>query len=86
MKLGGFIVDNKQIFVDEEGNKHEFEIVDVFEVENKDYAVLQEKGQEEAIILKIEYDKEDNKTLKTIEDDNEFMEIRDLYYQLLDDE
>jgi len=69
------MVDEREdviILEDEEGNEHQFEIIDVFEMEENRYAVLQAvDNEEEAVILKvITEDGED--ILVDIEDDEEF--------------
>lgn len=78
--------NNKHIFIDESGNKYKFEIIDTFKVEDTEYAVLQAEDNDEAILLRIEYDEEDNQVLVAIEDQDEFDEARDSYFELLDEE
>lgn len=71
-------------FVDEEGKQHEFEILDVFKVDEKDYAILQPMDgdeDEEAILLRMELDENGEKVLVVIEDEQEFMDVRDLYFE-----
>lgn len=54
--------------LDEEGKTHEFNLVDVIELESKRYAILQPANQEEeAVVLRVEDD-----TLVAIEDEEEF--------------
>ena len=61
--------------LDEEGIEHEFSIVDVLEVSDQRYAILQpiESGEEPdtAVIFRMEGD-----ALVTIEDDAEFERVR----------
>ena len=61
--------------LDEEGVEHEFSIVDVLEVSERRYAILQplEAGEEPdtAVIFRMEGD-----ALVTIEDDDEFERVR----------
>jgi uncharacterized protein YrzB (UPF0473 family) len=58
--------------VDDEGKEHEFNIVDVIEVEAQRYAILQPtRGNEEAVIFRVE----DDETLSTVEDDEEFARV-----------
>ncbi len=55
--------------VDEQGNEHEFNIVDVIEVAEQRYAILQPaEGGEEAVIFRVE----DDETLTTVDDEEEF--------------
>lgn len=68
-------------FVDEEGNEHEFEILDVFKVDEKEYAILQADDEEDALLLRMELDEDNNKILVVIEDEQEFIDVRDLYFE-----
>jgi len=63
--------------LDEDGVEHEFSVVDVLEVDQRRYAVLQPVagGEEEAaVIFRMEDD-----TLVTIEDDAEFERVRQAF-------
>lgn len=64
--------------LDEEGVEHEFSIVDVLEVSERRYAILQplEAGEEQdtAVIFRMEGD-----ALVTIEDDDEFERVRQAF-------
>ena len=71
--------DNDDVItlLDEDGTEHEFSIVDVLEVGEKRYAVLQPLGGDEesgAVIFRMEGD-----TLITIEDDAEFERVRQAF-------
>ncbi|WDV44122.1 DUF1292 domain-containing protein [Clostridiaceae bacterium M8S5] len=71
-------------FVDEQGKQHEFEILDVFKVDDKDYAILRPiegDDEEEALLLRMELDENKEKVLVVIEDEQEFMDVRDLYFE-----
>ncbi len=58
--------------VDEQGNEHEFSIVDVVEVAEQRYAILQPaEGGEEAVIFRVE----DDETLTTVDDEEEFNRV-----------
>lgn len=72
-------VDNKQLFFDEEGNEHEFEIIEVFEVEDKEYAILKAVKDEQALLLRVEYDEKGESVLRVIENDFEFNKVKQLY-------
>ena len=66
--------DDVITLLDEDGVEHEFNIVDVLEVGEKRYAILQPLGGDEesdAVIFRMEGD-----TLITIEDDAEFDQVR----------
>jgi len=63
--------------LDEDGVEHEFSVVDVLEVDDRRYAILQPLGGEEsdtAVIFRMEDD-----TLVTIEDDAEFERVREAF-------
>ncbi len=77
--------DNDDVItlLDEDGAEHEFSIVDVLEVGEKRYAVLQPLGGEadsDAVIFRMEGD-----TLITIEDDAEFERVRQAFEAPLDE-
>jgi len=58
--------------VDDQGQEHEFRIVDVIEVAQQRYAILQPtEGDEEAVVFRVE----DDETLTTVEDDEEFERV-----------
>lgn len=61
--------------VDEEGKSHDFQVVDVIEVEGKEYALLlpadsDDPEQEEVLVLRIEEDR-----FEMIEDEAEFQKV-----------
>lgn len=64
--------------LDEDGVEHEFSVVDVLEVDERRYAVLQPvvggEESETAVIFRMEDD-----TLVTIEDDAEFERVRQVF-------
>jgi uncharacterized protein YrzB (UPF0473 family) len=64
--------------LDEDGVEHEFNLVQVLEVDQRKYAVLQPlvggEESEEAVIFRMEDD-----TLITIEDDAEFERVRRVF-------
>ena len=77
------------VLTDEEGNEHEFTIVQVIKVDEKDYAILLplhgEEEAEEAVILRI--DQEDGEdVLVEIEDEEEFERVAEAWEELLDEE
>jgi len=58
--------------VDDQGNEHEFNVVDVIEVASRRYAVLQPtEGGDEAVIFRVE----DDETLSALEDEEEFNRV-----------
>lgn len=79
-------VENNQILTltDEEGNDHEFEVIQVLEIEEKTYTILsplEETGNEEdeAIILRLDKDEAGNDVLSFIEDDAEWDMVAEVY-------
>ncbi len=79
------------ILVDEEGNEHNFALVDKFQVDTKDYAVLvpiiyledDEEGDEidfedEAYIFRIDLD-QGEETLVEVEDESEWNEVASVW-------
>ncbi|MBI6545353.1 MAG: DUF1292 domain-containing protein [Cyanobacteria bacterium NC_groundwater_1444_Ag_S-0.65um_54_12] len=67
--------DNLITLQDEEGNEHEFEVVDVIEVAGKEYALLlpadaEEEDEESVLVLRF-----DDDTLSVIEDEAEFNQV-----------
>jgi uncharacterized protein YrzB (UPF0473 family) len=71
--------------LDEDGAEHEFSVVDVLEVGDHRYAILQplSEGQDPdtAVIFRMEDD-----ALVTIEDDAEFERVRQAFEEAVDDE
>ncbi len=58
--------------VDENGEEVEFKFISKFKVEDRDYAALLPRDEEEVIyILRVKFDKEENILLEGIEDDEE---------------
>jgi len=77
------------VLTDEDGNEHEFSIVQVIKVDEKDYAILLpmdgEEEAEEAVILRI--DQEDGEDiLVEIENEDEFERVAEAWEELLDEE
>jgi uncharacterized protein YrzB (UPF0473 family) len=68
--------------VDEEGQEHDFEVLDVIEVDGLEYAILLPVGQDEeaaeAIILKFSQDEEGNEILVDPEDE-EWEKVADIW-------
>lgn len=77
------------VLTDEEGNEHEFTIVQVIKVDEKDYAILVplhgEEEEEEAVILRIDQENGED-VLIEIEDEEEFERVAEAWEELLDEE
>ena len=85
--------DRKVILMDEDGAEHEFEVLDILEVDGAEYAILfpmdegdNEDEVDEAIILQIGIDENGEEILYEIEDDEEWEKVADAYDSLLEDE
>ncbi|MEL7566397.1 MAG: DUF1292 domain-containing protein [Dehalobacterium sp.] len=85
--------DRKVVLMDEDGAEHEFEVLDIIEVDGAEYAVLfpVEEGEndeeaDEAIILKIGTDENGEEILHEIEDDEEWEKVADAYDSMMEDE
>lgn len=80
-------LDNEVItLVDEDGTSHDFQIVDVIEVEGKEYALLLPDGdtdeeEDEVLVLRIEEDR-----MELIEDEAEFQKVVAAIQELSDEE
>ncbi|NLG87371.1 MAG: DUF1292 domain-containing protein [Firmicutes bacterium] len=71
--------DDIVVLTDEEGTEHQFEVVDFFNVEEKEYAILlpleefdEDDEEGEALIFRVEDDEDGNQILVEIEDDDEW--------------
>jgi len=86
--------DRNIILTDEDGVDHEFEVLDIIEVDGSEYAILfpteevegEEKEEDEAIILKIEQDENGEEVLTEIEDDEEWERVADAYEEICEAE
>lgn len=73
------------VLVDEEGHEHRFNLLDIVEIEDAKYAVMVPENQntatnedeEEAVIFRIETDENGEEILMDIEDDDEFIKVRE---------
>lgn len=82
---------NSIVLVDEDGTKHEFEILDVLEVQSEEYAILLPVGsngasEDEAIILKVGIDEEGEEVFYEIEDDDEWEMVASAWKETLETE
>lgn len=82
--------------VDEEGAEHDFEVIDVIEVDSEKYAILLpvaegedaeiEDENVEAIILKFATDDDGNEFLVDIDDNEEWEKVADAWEEMLEEE
>ncbi len=77
--------DKAVTLMDEEGVEHDFTVIDIIEVEGKEYAILLPVDEEsdEAIILKFDLDEEGNELLVDIEDDEEWEKVADYWEEMI---
>lgn len=72
--------------VDEEGKNHDFQVVDIIEVEGKEYALLlpaesDNPDEDEVLVLRFEEDR-----FEMIEDEAEFQKVVKVLEELNDEE
>jgi uncharacterized protein YrzB (UPF0473 family) len=81
--------ENTIILVDEQGNELEFQIIDMLEIDEEEYAILLPKHRdglaEEAIILKIGLDEDGEEILFEIEDDDEWHMVANIWRDSLEE-
>lgn len=73
--------------VDENGNTVKFELYDIVEVDNQEYALLlptDEEDSEEVVLMRLTKDGEEY-LFETIDDDDEFNKVAD-YVENMDEE
>lgn len=81
---GDIMADELEVItlIDEDGEEHDFEVLDILEVGGLEYAILLPVGQDEeaaeAIILKFSQDEEGNEILVDPEDD-EWEKVADFW-------
>lgn len=76
---------NNVLMEDENGNKVEFEIITKFDIEDKEYVIVipkDDKNCEEAIALRIIKQDDGNEVFITVEDDDEFNQVLEVYETL----
>jgi uncharacterized protein YrzB (UPF0473 family) len=82
--------DRKVVLLDEQGEEHEFEVLDIIEVEGCEYAILfpleEVEEADEAFILKIGTNENGEEVLYEIEDDEEWEKVACAYDKMLDEE
>jgi len=84
--------DNELLtLTDEEGNDHDFSVIDIIELDGSKYAILLPVGDDaedegEAIILRIDADDEGNEVLVDIDDDDEWEKVADTWVSMVEDE
>lgn len=87
-------MDNIITLVDEDGQEHRFDLLNIVELDEVRYAVMVPEGtdqesveeEEEAVIFRIETDEEGEEVLVDIEDDEEFERVCNYLDQLMEEE
>ncbi|KYH32381.1 MULTISPECIES: DUF1292 domain-containing protein [Neomoorella] len=83
--------ENTVVLTDDEGQEHEFVVVDILNVEDDEYAILLpvasgDTGAGEAIVLKIGLDDDGNEILYEIEDEDEWQRVAQAWEDALGEE
>jgi uncharacterized protein YrzB (UPF0473 family) len=90
MNRGVYMENNENIIVlsDENGEETKFEVVTVLEVEDNDYYVQYpvDSEEEDAIVLKLVTNEAGEDVLTTIDDDDEFDKVAEVYEEWLESE
>ncbi len=81
------------ILIDDEGNEHEFEIIDIMELDDNRYVIMLPVGEElveeeEAVVMKLILDENGEEVFADIESDEEWDKVEKAYSEMLweDDE
>lgn len=77
--------DDIIILLDENGEEIKFEIMADFEVNDQEYAVLLEVGEEDGVIFKVVDDGSDEPVLEYVVDEDEFEFVSKAYEELLEE-
>lgn len=80
--------DNVVVLTDEEGKEYEFQVIDMLEMAEEQYAILlpAEEEANEAIILKVGEDDEGQQVLFEIENDDEWELVANAWQENLEDD
>ncbi|MGD0622478.1 MAG: DUF1292 domain-containing protein [Thermacetogeniaceae bacterium] len=78
--------DEVIVLTDDDGEEHEFNLIDTITVNEKEYAILQPVDEEEAIILRFGIDDEGDEVLYDIEDDEEWERVADAWQEISEEE
>lgn len=91
--MAGMEEDQLIVLTDEDGKEHEFSVVDMIEVNGKEYAILLPFSDEEelddeseAVILRVDKAEDGEEILVDIEDDEEWEKVADAWEELIDEE
>lgn len=79
---------------DEDGHEHEFTVLDVIEVDDREYAILVPAEEEEelteadaeAVIFRLETDEDGEEVLVDVDDDEEFNRVARAWEEMMEQE
>jgi len=76
------------VLIDDEGNEHEFEIIDVMELDGNRYVIMLPIGEElieeeEAVVMKLILDENGEEVFADIESDEEWDKVEQAYSKML---
>lgn len=80
--------ENTILLEDEEGQEHEFLVVDILELDGEQYVILLpvEETKDEALVLKIGWDEEGKEVLYEIESEEEWERVAEAWRKLQEGE
>jgi uncharacterized protein YrzB (UPF0473 family) len=81
-----FEEDEVIVLTDDDGQEHEFNLIETITVNDKEYAILQPVDEEEAIILRFGIDDEGNEVLYDIEEDEEWEKVADAWQEMSEED
>ena len=72
--------------IDEDGNEQDFEVIEIFEVDGKEYVAIAppegEEDDDEVMVFRLEVEENGEETLREIEDDEEWNKVADAYMDM----
>lgn len=71
--------------INDEGEKETLELLATFHLDEDEYAVLRFPDEEEGMIYKVIRDEDENPTFHMIEDDEELLEVIEIYEAMADE-
>lgn len=74
---------NKIELLNEDGEIEEFIVEAYFDLEDTKYTVLVKEGEEEGLLMRVDYDEDDNPLFSFVEDEEEMKEAVEAYESLL---
>ena len=82
-------MDNIITLIGENGEEVEFEVIDMIQVDEEEYAILlprtEDGAGQEAIILKVEIDDEGEEILVEIDSDDEWEMVANIWQEMIDE-